>query len=110
MTLLNKLQYLFNSRNPERRYVHVVIELLRIEDNVQTTNTLEQKAAPQVDGSVATLAKSSCTSFLDNRKVSWRSCNDKLVKITGQLSLGPKLEMVAFNHIKQDVLEVMLLH
>ena len=37
ITLLNKLPYLFNSRHPTKRYVHVVIKSLKIDNIMQTS-------------------------------------------------------------------------
>ena len=65
-----------------------------------STNTLEYKPVPQEEGSIAPLARSPSTSFLNNRMMSCSHLDIKVPDVMEQGRMESKLKMVTPNHIQ----------
>ena len=105
ITLLDKLPYSFKSWHLKRRNVHITIKMLKIEYWSEAPSSLRYHKYTRIEtgttweGFYCSLAEV-INLLLNNRMMSCRHLDIKVLKVTEQGRTGSKLKMVALNHIK----------
>ena len=116
ITTLNKLPYMSDCKHLKRRGVQMTWNHLRLSMGWQppeclgTTNTLENKPAPQEDGFYPTLSKQLIHFLLINGMMSCICLNIELLEIMEQGGHDLSQRWWPWTILSTNVLEVMFLH
>ena len=104
--MLNKLPYISDSMHHKRRHVQIAIKLLKVKYGLETTIMLRyNKHAGKETNTTrrwfcGSLSKQLIHFLLDNQTMNCSCLNIKLLEITEQRRMRPKLNMVTLNYIK----------
>ena len=104
------------SRHLKRRYMHITIKMLQLKYGSQAPSTLRNHKHTRIETSTTrrwfnhSLSKRFINLLLNNGMISCSHPDIKLLEVTEQGRMRPKLKMVNLNHIKHNLLDVMLLH
>ena len=104
--MMDMLLYMSKSWNLKRGYMHITIKMLQVKYGSEAHSTLGHHKHARIETSTTrggfncSLSKKLINLPLNNRMMSCSHLDIKLLEVTKQGRMGPKLKMVTLNHIK----------
>ena len=104
--MLNKLPHMCNSRHLKRKYMQIMITLLKIKYWLEATSMLTNQKHAGIKTSTTrgwfncSVKKQLIHLLLNNWMMSCSCLHTELLEVMEQGRMGPMLKMVTLNHIK----------